>query len=243
MVWRGTTQGPVRRGRSSDFTVYMATGAYLWRRMQCAVVLSKAVLTVMVLLVGLAAYPATAESLEVATDQVVYNYGDTLTILITVEDVTEPFATLYIKDAVGKTSSPIHIPVEQQVTVLPAPAPFDRTVYPEGVYVVDVAYDGMMATTTFDLVDVGTVVVSNWIKEIAYAWIMGDISGIDYLKILGSLVDEGLVSGNGGEPFIPDWLAVPTAWWLAGLISDETFVTMLQYMVDADVVTGLAGTA
>ena len=205
--------------------------------------LNTAVLTVAVLLAALAAYPATAESLVVGTDQGVYNYGDTLTILITVDDVTEPFATLYIKDAAGRTSSPIHVPVEQQVTVLPAPAPFDRTVYPEGVYVVDVTYDDMMATATFELVDVGTVVVSNWIKEIAYAWIMGDISGIDYLKILGSLVDEGLVSGNGGEPFMPDWLVVPTAWWLAGLISDATYVTMLQYMVDAGVVTGLAGTA
>ena len=204
--------------------------------------LNTVVLTVTMLLVALAAYPATAESLVVETDHGVYNYGDTLTILITVEDVTEPFATLYIKDAAGKTSSPIHIPVEQPVTVLPAPAPFDRTVYPEGVYVVDVTYDGMTVTTTFELVDVGTVVVSNWIKEIAYAWIMGDISGIDYLKILGSLVDEGQISGNGGEPLMPDWLVVPTAWWLAGLISDETYVTMLQYMVDADVVTGLVGT-
>lgn len=208
-----------------------------WRRVQYAIVLKVAVL-----LLALAAYPAAAGSLSVETDQNVYNYGDILTILITVEDVTEPFATMHIKDADGKTSSPIHVPLEQLVTLLPAPAPFDRTVYPEGVYVVDVTYDGMTVTTTFELVDVGTLVVSNWIKQVAYFWVVGEISGIDYLEVLGSLVDEGLVSGNGGEPSMPNWLAVPTAWWLEGLISDEAYVTMLQHVVNAGVVTGLAGT-
>ena len=202
-----------------------------------------AVLKVAVLLLALAAYPAAAEPLSVETDQSVYHYGDTLTILITVEDITEPFATLHIKDADGKASSPIHVPLEQLVTLLPAPAPFDRTVYPEGVYAVDVTYDGMTATTTFELVDAGTLVVSNWIKQVAYFWVVGEISGTDYLKVLGSLVDEGLVSGTGGDPSMPDWLAVPTAWWLEGLISDESYVAMLQYVVDAGVVTGLAGTA
>ena len=214
------------------------TGAYLWWRLQCV-----AMLKAMVLLLALAAYPAAAESLVVETDQSVYNYGDTLAILITVEDITEPFATMHIRDAAGKTSSPIHVPLEQLETWLPAPAPFDRTVYPEGVYVVDVAYDGLTATTTFELIDVGTLVVSNWIKQVAYFWVVGEISGIDYLEVLGSLVDEGLLaSGNGGEPSIPDWLAVPTAWWLEGLISDEAYVVMLQYVVDQDVVTGLTGT-
>lgn len=200
------------------------------------------VLKAVVLLLVLAAYPAAAESLVVETDQSVYNYGDTLTILITVEAITEPFATMHIKDATGKASSPIHVPLDQLVTQLPAPAPFDRTVYPAGVYVVDVTYDGMTAATTFELVDVGTLVVSNWIKQVAYFWVVGEISGIDYLTVLGSLVDEGLVSGNGGEPFIPDWLAVPTAWWLEDLISDEEYVTILQYAVNVGVVTGLVGT-
>ena len=190
----------------------------------------------------LAAYPAMAEALSVETDQSVYNYGDTLTIRITVEDVTELFATMHIRDADGKTSSPFLIPLEQPATTLPASAPFDRTVYPEGVYVVDVTYDGMTATATFELVDVGTVVVPNWVKQVAYFWVAGEISGNDYLKMLGSLVDEGLISGNGGEPFMPNWLAAPTAWWLERLISDEAYVTMLQFVVDAGVVTGLAGT-
>lgn len=195
-----------------------------------------------VLVLALAAYPAAAEPLVVEVDRTVYHYGDTLAISIIVEEITEPFATMYIRDSDGNTSSPINVPLNQLYTRLPPAAPFDRTVYSEGTYTVDVEYAGLTATASFDLVDVGTLVVPNWIKEVAFLWVSGEISGANYVDVLGSLVDEGLLVPSGGtEPSLPDWLAAPTAWWLGGLITDEAYVIMLQYLVDRGIVTGLEG--
>lgn len=192
-----------------------------------------------VLILALAAYPAAAEPLVVETDRSIYHYGDTLIISILVEEITEPLATMYIRDATGKTSSPIPIPLDQLRTQLPPAAPFDRMVFPEGVYEVDVTYGNLAATTSFELVDVGNIVVHNWIKVVALQWVSGNVSGADYLNALESLVDESLLTAAGGEPHIPTWVAIPTTWWLGGLISDEAYVTMLQYMADRGVVTGL----
>lgn len=197
-------------------------------------------LKAVILVLALAAYPAAAEPLVVEVDRDVYHYGDTLSIVIIVEDITEPFATMYIRDSDGKTSSPINVPLNQPYTQLPPAAPFDRTVYSEGTYTVDVEYAGLKATTSFDLVDVGTLVIPNWIKEVAFLWVSGEISGANYVDVLGSLVDEGLlVPGDDAEPSLPAWLADPTVWWLGGLITDEAYVTMLQYLVDRGIVTGL----
>ncbi|MCE2509216.1 MAG: hypothetical protein J4G04_08000 [Nitrosopumilaceae archaeon] len=199
-------------------------------------------LKVAVLVLALAAYPAAAESLVVEVDRDVYHYGDTLAIVIIVEEITEPFATMYIHDSDGKTSSPIPVLLDQPHTRPPSPAPFDRTVFSEGTYTVSVEYAGLTASTSFDLVDVGTLVVSNWIKEVAFLWGNGEISDANYIDVLGSLADEGLLVPDGGaEPSLPAWLTAPTAWWLGGLITDETYVTMLQYLVDRGIVTGLAG--
>ena len=205
-----------------------------------AAVLAAAVLAAAVL--ALAAHPALAEPLTVETDRAVYHYGDTFTVLIMVEGLTEPFATMHIRDADGRTSSPINVPLNQLNNSVPALAPFDRTVFPAGTYEVSVTYAGMTAVTTFDLVDVGTVVVPNWIKEVAFLWISGTISGVEYLDILGGMVDEGLLVPSGdAEPFIPPWLVSPTAWWLGGLITDDAYVTILQYLVDDGIITGLKG--
>ena len=195
-----------------------------------------------ILVLALAAYPAAAEPLVVDVDKDVYHYGDTLSIVIIVEEITDPFATMYIRDSDGRTSSPINVPLNQPYTQLPPAAPFDRTVYSEGTYTVDVEYAGLTATASFDLVDVGTLVIPNWIKEVAFLWVSGEISGANYVDVLGSLVAEGLLVPSGdAEPSLPVWLVTPTAWWLGGLITDEAYVTMLQYLVDYGIVTGLEG--
>ena len=45
--------------------------------------------------------------------------------------------------------------------------------------------------------------------------------------------------GEGGEPFLPPWMASTTVWWLQGEIADESYVRMIQYLVDVGVITGL----
>lgn len=186
---------------------------------------------------------AFAEPLAVAVGQDVYHYGDYLNILITVEDLTEPVALVYIRDSSGVASSPIPVTLTQLSTELPSPLPFDRETYPEGEYFVDVRYAGFEATTRFELVDAGNVVVPNWIKQVGFLWANGEISDWAYLDALSRLVEQGVITvpGDGGEePYLPPWVVYATVWWLQGQISDGSYVGMIQYLVDIGMITGLA---
>ena len=198
---------------------------------------------VLAMLVVVAAVPAAfAEPLSVAVSQDVYHYGDHLTILITVEEISEQAALVYIRDSAGVASSPISVPLTSLTTELPSPLPFDREIYRQGEYFVDVRYAGFEATTKFELVDAGNIVVSNWIKQVGFLWVSGDISDWAYLDALGRLVEQGVITvsgGEGGEPFLPPWMASATVWWLQGEIADESYVRMIQYLVDVGVITGL----
>lgn len=198
-----------------------------------------AILKAVVLVLAVASYPAMAESLAVEVGQDIYHYGDILDLFITVEEITAPFATMYIIYN-GTSGSPINIPITQLDTSFPAMVPFDRTVFTPGTYEISVVYVDMTATAMFDLVDVGTVVIPNWIKNIAFFWITDAISDLDYLDTLARLVDEDmLTSSSNSDPFIPSWLTYPTAWWLGGLISDKEYIVIIQYLIDDGVITGL----
>lgn len=187
----------------------------------------------------LGAPAAFAEPLVVEVDQPTYHYGDKLTVVITVESLTEPFALLQIRDSQGTSSSPLQIPMTQLQTALPSPFPFDRETYPAGEYFVDVAYSGFEATASFILVDTGNIVVPNWVKQVAFYWVSGEISGASYADALLYLVEQGMITvpeGGGGEPSIPPWVAYATAWWLQDEITDEAYLLLLQYLLDRMVV-------
>ena len=131
---------------------------------------------VLAMLVVAAVPAAFAEPLSVAVSQDVYHYGDHLTILITVEEISEQAAMVYIRDSAGVASSPISVPLTSLTTELPSPLPFDREIYRQGEYFVDVRYAGFEATTKFELVDAGNIVVSNRIKQVGFLWVSGEIS-------------------------------------------------------------------
>lgn len=193
-------------------------------------------------MLAMAVPAAFAEPLSVAVSQDVYHYGDHLTILITVEELSEQVALVYIRDSAGVASSPIPVPLTQLTTKLPSPFPFDRETYLQGEYFVDVRYAGFEATAKFELADAGNIVVPNWIKQVGFLWVSGEISDWAYLDALGRLVEQGMIAGSGSggeEPFLPPWVASTTVWWLQGEISDGSYVRMIQYLVNVGVITGL----
>lgn len=81
-----------------------------------------------------------AEPLAVYLDKEIYNHGDHITITITVQNITGNNAIMYIRDSQNVTSSPIPLPILDNDTVWPAPFPFERQVFAEGTYHVDIAY-------------------------------------------------------------------------------------------------------
>lgn len=183
----------------------------------------------------LGAPAAFAEPLVVEVGQSTYHYGEKLTVVITVESLADSFALLQIRDSQGTSSSPLQIPLTQLQTALPSQFPFDRETYPAGEYFVDVAYSGFEATASFVLVDTGNIVVPNWIKQVAFYWVSGEISGANYADTLLYLVEQGMITVpevDGGEPDIPPWVAHATVWWLRDEITDEAYILLLQYLLD-----------
>lgn len=186
---------------------------------------------------------AFAEPLTVHADKQTYNHGDHIIITITVQDVTGDSAIMYIRDSYNVTSSPIPISVSDSSTVWPAPFPFEREVFAEDTYHIDVIYGGLLASTSFQLVDIGNVVVPTWVKQVAYLWANGDASTAHYIDALENLQNLGIMQTGSDyhedEPFIPYWLNGITMWWLAGLISDDEYVTMIQYLANNGIIHGL----
>lgn len=183
---------------------------------------------------------AFAQALVVETGQETYHYGEHLTVLITVEYLSESFAFMQIRDSEDKKSSPIQIPITGLRTELPSPLPFDREVYPTGRYFVDVTYSGHSVTASFELVDVGNTVVPNWIKQVAFHWMNQDISDGDYLGNIQSMFEQGTTVTQWNSASIPDWVQDVTGWWLSGLINDSTYIMMIQYLITHQVITGIS---
>lgn len=200
--------------------------------------MSHALLLIMSLVVAsLAAIPAASAQLSVSTDQDTYQYGDRLTIVITVQDITEDFAFVYIQDVNGTVSSPIPVPINLHQTTLPSPFPFDRITYPDGVYRISVLYGELEASTEFELIETGAVVVPIWIRQMASHWLAGDISTEQYADTLMGLADQEIfeIPAHTDTIYVPVWVKGPTAWWLQDLIDDTTYVLMLQYIIDNDI--------
>lgn len=197
--------------------------------------ISHALLLIMSLaVISMAAIPAASAQLSVYTDQDTYQYGDRLTIVITVQDITEDLAFVYIQDANGTVSSPIPVPINLHQTILPSPFPFDRITYPDGVYRINVLYGELEASTEFDLIETGVIVVPNWIRQMASHWLAGDIATEQYAD---TLMDQAIfeIPVHTDTIYIPVWAKDPTAWWLQDLVDDTTYVLMLQYIIDNDI--------
>lgn len=200
-----------------------------WLTIMSMVVLSLAVLS--------SAVGAASAELDVTTDQDTYQYGDRLTIVITVQDITEEFALVYIQDANGTTSSPIPVAISGHQTTLPSPFPFDRITYPDGMYRIDVIYGQLQAHTEFEILDTDVIALPIIIRQMASHWLAGDISTEQYADILMDLGDQDIlrIPAQTETIGIPVWVKEPTAWWLQDMIDDTAYVMLLQYIIDEDI--------
>lgn len=193
-------------------------------------------------LCGAALLPgAYAVDVSIETTRDTYYYGDRLAYTVTVSEVTEGIAVLYIVDAGGKSSSPILLPISQQVTEERAPFPFEAITYPDGVWRLELHYADTVAGTEFLLADSGRVVIPAWIKDVGRLWALGAISGLQYLSAVENLIDQdiievGAVPAQSSNPHIPAWMRVTTAWWVDGLVSDQEYADALEYLIDRRVI-------
>ena len=180
---------------------------------------------------------------EIVMQKTTFSYGEKLVYTIQVSEVTGDLAIIHIRDELGKGSSAIPIPITELKTEIPSPYPFEKQIFPEGKYFIDLEYSGASYTAEFDLVDFGNVVIPFQTKQIAYNWLNSQVSGGILIDSIQKTVDKEFINipyeidrDHIGEIHIPDWVKIITGWWLEEKLSDETFANAFQYLIDEKII-------
>ena len=182
-------------------------------------------------------------SIEIILEQKIFSYGENLLYTIQVSEVTGDLAIIHIRDEFGKGSSAIPIEISQLKTEVPSPFPFEKQVFPEGKYFIDLQYSGAERTVEFNIIDSGAKVIPYYIKDIAFRWINNEISGGILIDAMQKIVQTDVINiphvidkDNLGEIYVPNWTKIITVWWLEGKISDETFANAFQFLIDERII-------
>lgn len=205
------------------------------------------ILTLGVFAIALFAIPsAYAEpSVEIIMEKTTFSYGEKLFYSIQVSEITGDLAIIHIRDESGKGSSAIPFEISQLKTEVPSLYPFEKMVFPEGKYFIDVQYSGAEHTAEFELVDSGNLVIPFQTKQIAYSWLTSQVSAGIFIDSINKLVEKQDISipfvvngDNITTIYIPEWFKVTTGWWLEERITDETYANAIQNLLDREIITG-----
>lgn len=180
---------------------------------------------------------------QIVTSQETYYYGDFLSFTVTVPEITDEFATLFIIDESGKGSSPIPLSILQKTTTLTAPFPFESQVYPQGKYTLKVQYSNEETLTEFFLEDSGRIVIPLWIKDVATMWTSDMITDETFATAIEFLISNDIIvipaaeSEQSSEQIsIPLWVKNNAQWWTEGSITDDDFAKGLQFLIKIGVI-------
>jgi hypothetical protein len=181
---------------------------------------------------------ASAQSIIVQTSKNTYNYGDYLSITISVSSVTGKNAILYIIDSEGIKSSAIPVQITKQNTTVTTPVPFNAELFREGKYQIQVEYDGAKSSAPFRLVDAGNIVMPFGSNVIVPQWLDGAITDTMFFKFL---VEKNAIKLAEGQKLeekteIPDWYKTNGKWWSEGKITDSELILGLQYLVNQKII-------
>ena len=177
-------------------------------------------------------------TVSIFTEKEIYSYGDFLTFTIEVSEITGEPAILHIIDESGKKSSAIPIPITELKTEVPSPFAFESSVYPLGMYSLEIQYSGSSSMTEFELIDSGKIVIPLWIREFAKYWYNGAITDVEFSNGIGFLIKEGIIvvpetqnQKTSDEVIIPEWIKASTGWWIDGEISDMEYAKGIEFLI------------
>ncbi|MFB5607767.1 MAG: hypothetical protein ACE5RI_01020 [Candidatus Nitrosomaritimum yanchengensis] len=183
-------------------------------------------------------------SAQIIMEKTTFSYGEKLFYIIEVSEITGDLAIIHIRDDQGKSSSAIPIEISKLKTEVPSPYPFEKQVFPEGKYFIDLQYSGAEYTAEFNLIDSGNVVIPFQTKQIAYNWVNNQVSSGIFIDSIQKTVEKEAINipyeidrDNLGKIFIPEWMKITTVWWLEEKISDETYSNAFQNLIDRQIIT------
>ena len=184
-------------------------------------------------------------SVEILLEKTTYSYGEKLFYTIEVSEITGELAIIHIRDESGKGSSAIPFEISQFRTDVPSLYPFEKMVFPEGKYFIDVQYSGAEHTVEFELIDSGNIVIPFQTKQLAYSWLINQVSAGIFIDSINKVVEKKDISipfkinrDNIAAIHIPEWFKFTTGWWLEEKLSDETFANAVQNLLDRKIITG-----
>jgi len=188
---------------------------------------------------------ASAEpTIQILMNQTTFSYGEKLAYTIEVSEITGDLAIIHIRDDSGKGSSAIPIEILNLKTEVPSPYPFEKQVFQEGKYFIDLQYSGAEYTAEFNLIDSGNIVIPFQTKQIAYSWVNNEVSGGILIDIIQKTVEKNVINipyvidnDDLEKIYIPDWVKIITVWWIEEKISDKTFANAFQHLIDKKIVT------
>ena len=188
---------------------------------------------------GLIGVSYASSEISIVTSRPVYQYGDSLSFSVTVSNVTGDMAVLEIVDQSNKSSSPIDMIITKPVSNITAPVPFYKTIFAPGTYFVKIQYSGSNATTSFQLVDTGDIVIPPQFKEVASSWVQNQTSNKLFGENIFYLVDSGTIKIDGyhdqNMTAIPSWFKNDALWWSNDSISDNEFGHAVQYLLESKI--------
>ena len=147
-------------------------------------------------------------TVEIILSSETYSFGDKLEYKITVSEVTNENAVLYITDNSGTKSQLLTMPIEIENTVITAQFPFDSIVWEEGTYILELEYSGASSTTSFDLLNDGSISLPFWFSDVTMMWINDEATDKDYVRnIIVQLIDEGVIKLCSANGTVLRWFA------------------------------------
>lgn len=175
---------------------------------------------------------------SIAASKPVYKYGDNLSFVVTVSNVTGDTAVLEIMDQSNRSSSPINMIITKPVSNITAPVPFYKTAFAPGNYSLSIQYAGANAVTNFQLVDIGDIAIPTQFKTVASSWVQNQTSTKLFGENMAYLISSGIIEVDGyhtqNVTVIPPWFKNVAQWWSNGLISDNDFGHSIQYLVKSN---------
>ena len=185
-----------------------------------------------------------APSLSVQTDKTVYEYGDHLSLIFNVSELTGDSITIQIIDGSGKAGSPIPIPISNLKTQITAPDAFYKTTFKPGTYHIDATYSGSNATAVFSLIDSDKIVIPSYDKEIIKLWSDSQQStDASFANVIVELIRYDIIhipefnNQTTNTIHIPSWIKNDAKWWSDDLISDNDFALGIKYLIESKIMT------
>ena len=205
------------------------------------IILILTVFSISILTTG--AFAQNIPEVEIIISSETYKFGDKLEYQIIVSEVTNDNAIIYITDETGTRSQLLTMPIETQNTVVTAQFPFDSIIWKEGQYVLELEYSGASSTTTFSLINDGSVSLPFWFRDVTMMWLNDEATDKDYVRnVIVQLIDEGAI--NEPRPayldedviFIPKWFKTIASWWSVGYVTDTQLVNNLKFLLEKDII-------